>query len=124
MADLYFTEFTDTMIEELLGFINKEASDGTDLPANTGAMTATMDGGYKKITPAGACIFNATAGSAGQRCTFIVTTSGTTSYTLTFGTNFISQGVLATGTVSGKIFTVSFIFDGTNWIETARTAAM
>lgn len=55
---------------------------------------------------------------------FSITTAGTSSFTLTFGTNTKSQGTLATGTVSGKVFMIAFISDGTNWVETGRTTAM
>lgn len=55
---------------------------------------------------------------------FIVTTSGASSFTLTFGTNTKSQGTLTTGTSTGKVFVVAFISDGTNWDETGRTTAM
>ena len=61
---------------------------------------------------------------AGQRMTFVITTAGTTSCTITFSTGFKAQGTLATGTSSGKIFTVSFIGDGSNMCETSRTTAM
>lgn len=92
--------------------------------ATTGAMTVAMTAAVQTITPTGNCTFNASGGAAGQRCTFIVTTSGTTSYTLTFGTNFKSPGTLATGASSGKVFTISFVYNGTNWCEISRTTAM
>jgi hypothetical protein len=97
---------------------------GTALPATTGAMTATMDGGIKLITPTGNCTFNATGGTLGQRCAFVITTSGTTSYTLTWGTDFKTAGTLATGTADAKKFVVEFIYDGTTWNEVSRTVAM
>lgn len=53
-----------------------------------------------------------------------VVTSGVTSRTLTFGSNFKSTGTLATGTVSGKTFVLGFMFDGTNFVEVSRTTAM
>jgi hypothetical protein len=87
-------------------------------------MTVTMDGGRKALTPSGDCTLNAVGGTAGHICTFEITTSGTTSYTITFGTNFKSQGALATGIVSGKRFNVTFKRDGTAWCEIGRTAAM
>lgn len=59
-----------------------------------------------------------------KRITIVVTTSGTTSWNLTFGTAFKTVGILATGTVSGKVFTISFISDGTNLNEVSRTTAM
>ena len=104
------------------------ASGGVDsaaAPATTGAMTVTMTSTVVTITPTAACTFNASGGVAGQTCTFIITTSGSSSFTLTFGTNFKSAGTLATGTVTAKVFTVSFICkDGTIWAETGRTGAM
>lgn len=60
----------------------------------------------------------------GGEITLIITTSGTTSYTITFGTNIKSQGTLATGTASGKVFAVKFVGDGTNLVEVSRTTAM
>ncbi len=121
---IHTSDYTAAQIEALLDAINIQMSAGTALPATTGTMTATMDGGRKTITPTGDCTFNASGGVAGQLCTFIITTSGTSSYVLTFGTNFKSQGTLATGTVTAKIFTVTFRYDGTNWCEIARTTAM
>jgi hypothetical protein len=97
---------------------------GTALSGTSGAVTATMDSRLKTLTPAGNCTINATGGVLAQACTFDITTSGTSSYTLTFGTSFKSTGTLATGTVTAKKFTVSFIYDSTNWCETGRTAAM
>lgn len=60
----------------------------------------------------------------GREYALIVLTSGTSSYTLTFGTNFKSTGTLATGTADAKRFVVKFIFDGTYFVETSRTTAM
>lgn len=92
-------------------------------PATTGAMTVNMDTAIKTITPTGNCTFNATGGTEGQTVTFFVTTSGTSSWTLTFGTNFFKTGTLATGTTTARRFTVTFRCDGTAWWEIARTAA-
>ena len=87
-------------------------------------MTVSMGTEMITVTPTGACTFNATAGVTGQRITFIISTSGTTSFVLTFGTNFKAVGTLATGTVTAKVFTVSFIYNGAVWTETGRTIAM
>jgi len=75
-------------------------------------------------TPSNACTFNAASAAAGTQVTFVFTTSGTSSFVMTFGTSFKSTGTLATGTVTAKVFTVSFISDGTNLNETCRTGAM
>lgn len=91
--------------------------------ATTGTMTVSMTTALVTITPTGACTFNAgAAGSANQAATFLITTSGVSSFTLTWGTNFRKTGTLATGTVSARFFTVSFISDGVAWNELARTA--
>jgi len=99
-------------------------SEGTVLPAATGTIAATMDGTIKRITPTGACTFNATGGIIGQSCAFVITTSGTTTYTLTWGTNFKTTATLATGSVTAKVFVVNFVYDGTKWNEVSRTVAM
>lgn len=95
--------------------------------APTGTMTVDMSLPYqtsKTITPTGACTFNASGGTTGYYKTFVFTTSGTSAFVMTFNTNFKSAGTLSTGTVSGKIFAVTFYCtNGTQWIETARTIA-
>lgn len=92
--------------------------------ATTGTMTVNMTTSMITITPTGACTFNASGGATGRQATFLITTSGTTSYTLTWGTNFRKAGTLATGTTSGRRFSVTFLcIDGTTWQELARTAA-
>jgi hypothetical protein len=93
--------------------------------ATTGTMTVSMTSDLITVTPSGACTFNASGGRLGRFITFVVTTSGTSSFVLTFGTNFKTTATLATGTVSGKTFAITFrCTNGTQWIETSRTAAM
>jgi hypothetical protein len=95
------------------------------LTTTTGTQTVPMDRDQVQITPTGDCTFNAGTGiAAGYRTTFLITTSGTTSRTLTWGTGFKSTGTLATGTVSGKVFTVTFTLGGGNWNETSRTGPL
>lgn len=65
-----------------------------------------------------------TGAVAGKLYALRVLTSGATSRTLTFGTNFKTTGTLATGTSTGKYFMVLFYFDGTNFIEVSRTTAI
>jgi hypothetical protein len=98
----------------------------TATPATTGTQTLAMAGkSVWTITPTGACTFNATGGFAGQRVGLIVTTNGTSAFVLTFGANFKAAGTLSTGTVTAKVFHVSFTCkDGTLWVEEGRTAAM
>jgi hypothetical protein len=79
----------------------------------------------KTLTPTGTITLTATVPAAGALCTVIITTSGTTSRTVTFsGTNFRTTGTLATGIVSARVFTLSFVSDGTKLNETSRTTAM
>lgn len=95
-------------------------------PTTTGTMTVTMTSGTQNIftiTPTGACTFNASGGKIGAMMTFAVTTSGTSAFVLTFGTNFHKTATLSTGTTSARFFTVTFIcVDGTTWWELCRTA--
>lgn len=89
--------------------------------------TVSLDptlGNVFTITPTAGVTLNAASAPAGQYVYLIVTTSGTSSFNITPTTNFKSTGALATGTVSGKVFTMTFISDGTNLNEVARTTAM
>lgn len=61
---------------------------------------------------------------AGEVGSVTILTSGTTSYTVTFGSGFKPVGTLATGTATAKKFQISFKSDGTNMIEMCRTAAL
>ena len=108
----------------VLSFAKGGISGAAATSATTGTMTVSMTTSVITITPTGACTFNASGGVAGQRVTFAITTSGTSSFTLTFGTNFRKTGTLATGTTSARFFSVTFVcIDGTVWQEVARTAA-
>lgn len=94
------------------------------LSATTGTVSldpTTRD--IAAVTPTGDVTVNASTTPA-KRLTFIITTSGTTSYNVTFGTNFKSAGVLATGTTTAKVWTVSFIGDGTTFTEISRTGPL
>jgi len=91
--------------------------------ASTIALDTTL-GGIFTLTPAHTATINAASVIAGREIVLVITTSGTSSYTLTFGTNFKSTGTLATGTSTGKVFVIRFVSDGTNWNETSRTTAM
>jgi hypothetical protein len=113
-----------TKVINVLPFANGGRAGSAATPATTGAQTINMTASVITITPTGAVTFNASGGSVGQIATFAITTAGTTSFVMTWGTNFKSVGTLATGTVAGKIFAVTFVSTtGTQWIEVARTAA-
>lgn len=93
-------------------------------PGATVTVNSTL-GNFFTLTPAEDETINATTvGAQGQILVIKVLTSGTTSRTLTFGTNFITSGTLATGTTTAKTFMIAFLSDGTNYIELFRTAAL
>ena len=77
-----------------------------------------------KVTPTANATYTTTVPAAGTQVTLLILTSGTTSRTITFGGGFKAVGTLATGTTSARVFAVSWVSDGTNLYETARTAAM
>ena len=77
-----------------------------------------------KVTPNVNATYTTTVPPAGRTRTLIILTSGTTSYTITFGSGFKPTGTLATGTTSARVFVIHFVSDGTNLYEAGRTAAM
>jgi hypothetical protein len=99
------------------------AAPGTISGTGTVSFDPNNYGEIAAITPTGAMTLAPSAVLA-KALKLIFTTSGTTSYTVTFGTNFKSSGTLATGTVSGKTFVVDFVGDGTTYYEIARSAAL
>lgn len=125
-SDITLTESQTTNLVADLG--SKQGVSAAATSATTGTMTVPMTSATQtvfNITPTGACTFNATGGIAGARMTFIITTSGTSAFVLTWGTNFKTTATLSTGTTTAKVFCVNFICkDGTNWYETGRTTAM
>lgn len=76
------------------------------------------------VTPITSATYTTSVAPAGSRATILIVTSGTASYTITFGTGFKTTGTLATGTVTAKTFAINFVSDGTTMIETGRTTAM
>lgn len=91
--------------------------------AGTTAMAFGADN-VVRVTPNATATYTSTVPAAGAICVLSILTSGTTSYTITFGTGFKSTGTLATGTVSAQYFNITFVSDGTNLIETSRTVAI
>jgi hypothetical protein len=65
-----------------------------------------------------------TVPAAGSTRVLMVLKSGTTAATITFGTGFKPTATLNAGTTNARQFTVSWVSDGTNLYEQARTAAM
>lgn len=95
----------------------------TALSNGTTAM-ALATNAVVKVTPTATATYTTTVAPAGSRASVIIVTSGTTSYTITFGTGFKTTGTLATGTTTARTFAIDFVSDGTSMIETSRTAAM
>lgn len=108
----------------VLPFANGGRAGSAVMAATTGTFSQAMSSEILTCTPTGAMTINATGGAAGQRITFVFLTSGVTSFTITFNTNFIKTGTLATGTTTARRFCVSWVYDGSLWLETGRTAAM
>lgn len=92
----------------------------------TGATTALdfRTAEVVKLTPNSTRTLSTTVPPAGARRTLLIVTSGTTSYTMTFGSGFKTTATLATGTVSARTFAINFVCDGSKLIEVSRTAAM
>jgi hypothetical protein len=65
-----------------------------------------------------------TVPAAGSTRVVLILTTGSSSFTITFGTGFKPVSTLATGTTAARVFAISFLSDGTNLYETGRTAAM
>lgn len=99
-------------------------TDGYIAHANGTLALAFGTDGVCKVTPTATGTFTSTVPPAGTRATLIVLTSGTTSYTMTFGTGFKTTGTLATGTTTARHFVFQFISDGTSLIEASRTVAI
>ena len=110
----------------LTGFVTAKKLRSTKAALTPGA-TVAMDlalGDSFTLTPAQDCTINASNIESGRMIVVEVVTSGTNSYTLTFGTGFKSTGTLATGTTTAKKFGLLFYSDGTDLIELLRTAAL
>ncbi len=91
--------------------------------------TPTMDcslGDDWTYTPAETNNITATNIQPNQLVTILYLTSGTNSYTTTFGTGFASTTTLATGSSSAKYFVMQFKANaaGTMLLEQSRTTAM
>jgi hypothetical protein len=104
---------------------NAEVFEATTTMGTT-SQTITPDGtSIYTMTPSASATltFSGTSAAIGSRV-YLYFTATTTSKTITFAGNCKKLTTLATGTTSGRTFIVCFIFDGTNWIEFSRTAAL
>jgi hypothetical protein len=136
MAFQRYEEAHQAGLEDLLGKLEggllptafaAQKSFGHKVTALTPSSTVSVDptlGDVFTLTPAQDETINAASVVSGQELVIVITTSGGTSRTLTFSTNFKVTGTLATGTSNGKVFTIHFISDGTNYNELSRTTAM
>lgn len=100
-----------------------EEADFTTL-SNSATACDLLNNNVAQLTPTSTRTLTSTVPPAGQRRTIIILTSGTTTYTLTFGTGFKTTGTLATGATSARRFVIEFVSDGTQLIETSRTVAI
>jgi hypothetical protein len=75
-----------------------------------------------KVTPNATTTYTTTVPPAGSMCTLLILTSGTTSYTITFGSGFKAAGTLATGTVTARVWAISWASDGTNLYQIAAAS--
>lgn len=86
---------------------------------------AVRSGNVLTYTPTQDSTLNATTTPVeGQEIEVVIITSGASSFTITFGTNFISQGTLATGVTTAKTFVLKFIAVSGKYREASRTTAM
>jgi len=95
--------------------------------ADVGTNTAAQDlaaNHVSQVTISAATTLTTTVPPAGTQAFVIIVTSGTTSRTVTFGDGFKATATLATGTAAARRFVVSFVSDGTQLLESSRTAAI
>jgi hypothetical protein len=77
-----------------------------------------------RLTVTASRTLTTTVPAAGSTRVVLILTAGSSSFTITFGSGFKPTATLATGTVTARVFAISFLSDGTNLYETARTVAM
>lgn len=97
-------------------------------PGTTVSWVPTVGTNIYTLTPAQAETINMgtiPAGCVGQYMILDITTSGTSAFVLTAGTNLKMQGTLSTGTVTAKRFILKFLIETTTSVlEISRTTAM
>ncbi|MEO8648910.1 MAG: hypothetical protein ABI539_07060, partial [Acidobacteriota bacterium] len=92
-------------------------------PGSTVALDAALSKRYT-LTPGQDCTINASNVIDGDEKEIRILTSGTTPWTITFGTGFKTPGTLSTGSADGKVFKLKFSANGTTLEEESRTTAM
>ena len=121
-------------VQGVAGDVGPQGPAGTITRATGGVVYAALSNGVTamalatnsvaKVTPTTTASFTTTVPAAGCVSKLIILTSGTTTYTITFGTGFKPTATLATGTTSARVFVIEFVSDGTYNYEVGRTAAM
>jgi hypothetical protein len=119
-ANVPFSGNTNSTLDSVSGFVS------TPTVLTPGAHVAISAGSSETftLTPGQAETITVTGGVPGQDLYLAITTSGTSSYTLTFSTGFYAAGTLSTGSVSAKQFMLHFVNVGGTFTEVSRTAAM
>lgn len=79
---------------------------------------------FTQLTPNSSRTLTTGVARAGEYRTLVILTSGTTSYTLTFGTGFKTTGTLSTGTVTAKRHVLVFVSDGEYMLQCSRTTGL
>jgi hypothetical protein len=97
---------------------------------NIGTISSAQDLSFESFTVieltvgASITLSNSICPPAGTECTLILVTSGVTSRTVTFSASGMkTTGTLATGTLTGRRFVLTFVSDGTELVEKSRTTA-
>lgn len=103
----------------------KLASTALTSASNATSMDCSQSDSFT-YTPTESSTITATGMQPNQTVRILFLTSGTNSYTITFGTGMHSTGTLATGATSARYFVVLFTADatGTALFEVSRTTAM
>jgi hypothetical protein len=122
-AELNYVDGVTSAIQTQLNGKKASSVYKGDFAANETVLDFTTND-VVKLTISANTTVTSTVPTAGNTKTLIILTSGGTSRTVTFGTGFLATATLATGTVTGNHFVVSFVSDGTKLIETSRTIAM
>jgi hypothetical protein len=100
---------------------------GSFLNAESPANTTSLELGTNVLTSivvSEAITLTTTVPPAGATAYLKIITSGATSRVVTFGAGFKATATLATGTVTNRVFMLSFISEGTNLFETSRTTVI
>jgi FtsP/CotA-like multicopper oxidase with cupredoxin domain len=116
-----------TQLKGILAVVNGGTGSANTTAALTPGTTVSVDfsntARIYTLVPAQTETINATNCATGLQKNLQITTSGVSSFTLTFSTNFKTTGTLATGTTTAKVFNVTFLCNSTTAYEIARTGA-